>query len=422
MEAGPEGVQGARRTAGPSAPDRGEGVSAPGPELFERLYGGPPAFRVRAPGRVNLIGEHTDYNGLPVLPMAIQRRITLLARPTRGPRVRIASRQAGYEPRAFELAEEIEPFAPGDWGNYPKAAGRALARELGELAGFDGVVDSDLPVASGLSSSSALVVACALALLRANDRDLEPLRLAALMAAGERYVGLRGGGMDQAVCLAGREDAALRIDFEPLEVNLCPVPDGWRFIVADSLVEAPKSAGARETYNRRTEECREALAQAARHLDVAAPSYRILMRRFSVEELLQVAESDLDEVLSKRFRHVVTEGARVEAAQRALREADPERFGRLMGASHRSLREDYEVSTAELDALVEIAHAAGAAGARLTGAGMGGCALALTTADRVRGVLTALVDRFYTERPLDGELEDHLFVAHPSAGASVQEL
>ena len=387
---------------------------------FAAHYGSPaPSYVVRAPGRVNLIGEHTDYNGLPVLPMAIQRGITMLLRPNPDSTVRIASLQSKFEPRVFGLGTDIEPYGCGDWGDYPKAAGQALVRECGGLRGFDGVLSSNLPVASGLSSSSALVVACAVALVRVNGLELDRIHLAELMAAGERYVGLAGGGMDQAISLGGRAGAAVRIDFDPLVLTPCPVPPDWRFVVAYSLTPAPKSGGAKETYNRRTRECRAALGRMAKGLGrpEAAHSYRTLLEAIPAAELLAAAPPLLDEVHFKRFRHVVTEGARVDAAQSALAAADLERFGRLMHESHASLRDDYEVSSAELDALVEISETAGAAGARLTGAGMGGCAIALSTADGVDRVLNALAEDYYSQGSYEGELEDHLFVACPSAGA-----
>jgi galactokinase len=393
-------------------------------EAFAELYGSPPSHVVRAPGRVNLIGEHTDYNGLPVLPMAIQRRITMLIRPNTDSRVRVASLQRLLEPRTFELGAEIPPYDWGDWGNYPKAAGQALVREHGDLRGWDALLSSDLPVASGLSSSSALVIACALALVHVNGVELDRVRLAELMAAGERYVGLQGGGMDQAISLGGLAGHAARIEFDPLVLTPCKVPDDWRFVVAYSLKQAPKSCSAKETYNRRTRECREALdlVAAALELGDAPESYRRLMQAAAVDELLDVASRALRPTLLKRFRHVVTEGARLDAAQVALAGADRERFGQLMHESHVSLRDDYEVSSAGLDELVQISETAGAAGARLTGAGMGGCAIALSDEAGVDAVLAALAERYYRARTYQGGLDDHLFVALPSAGAFVEDL
>ncbi len=410
-------------------------------EAFTEEFGAPATILVRAPGRVNLIGEHIDYCGLPVLPMAIEREIRVALRPRDDARIRIASASAGFAPRVFEMEPEIAPSPAGDWVNYVKAAAQALVGEDGPLGsggprrGLDGLVHSDLPVAAGLSSSSALVVACALAILMANGCDVDaadgPIgrrELADLLAEGERYVGLRGGGMDQAICLGAREGHAARIEFDPLGWAEIAVPEDWRFIVADSLVRAEKSGAAREVYNRRTEECRAALAQLADLVDPASRSasggvtYRALLSGVPAVRLLEEAAGRLDSTLAARFRHVIGESVRVEAAVRALGSADLEAFGRLLQASHRSLRDDYEVSTAELDELVEIASESGAAGARLTGAGLGGCAIAVCDRDREPGVLAALEDRYYAARTVEPPLADQLFVARPSAAASVTRL
>ncbi len=379
---------------------------------FERRFGAAPSRTVVAPGRVNLIGEHTDYNGLPVLPMALQRGIRLVFRPRSDSLVRIVSPEFGE--RSFEFAHEIEPFEPGDWGNYVKAAARGVARGWRVRTGIDAWVESDLPVASGLSSSSALVIACALALLDAAGVEADTLELADAMAAAERYVGLQGGGMDQTVILGARAGHACRIDFDPLRLRHLPIPDAFRFVVADTLVRAEKSARARDAYNQRVRECREAVALVSAAVD-SALAYRALVNGRSSGELLDAAAPILSDVLLRRFRHVVTEYERVEEAESALVGNDPETFGRLMDASHASLRDDYEVSSPELDEVVGIMKDAGAAGARLTGAGFGGCAVALCAPGRVADVIEALADRYYVPRGA----EVRAFEALPSVGASV---
>ena len=241
-------------------------------------------WRAVAPGRVNLIGEHTDYNGLPVLPIAIDRAVRIDFRVTGEAMVELRSPVARFAPLTFQLKRPIEAADQGDWSNYVRAAARGLLEYGVELRrGIEGTVSGDVPIASGLSSSSALVVASALALLKANgvgvgggevsgggavaapgwraapaiagepeevsgDRvepSISRLKLAALMARAERFVGLEGGGMDQAACLHGLEGHALRIEFEPLRVTPVAVPAGWRWVVASSMVRAEKSAGAR---------------------------------------------------------------------------------------------------------------------------------------------------------------------------------
>ena len=367
----------------------------------------------RAPGRVNLIGEHTDYNGLPVLPMALDREILLRFKTRADRRVILSNADPRFPALDFELGESIPPEQGGAWGNYVRAAAQALRREVGPLQGIEGEVSSTLPVASGLSSSSAMVVATAIALLDANGLSLPREHLADLLARGERYVGLQGGGMDQAISLGGVAGSALRIDFRPaLRLTPVPIPDHWRILVAPSLVEARKSAGARDAYNARVRECREAMTRGAGR---EAQDYYDLLSHTSVADALAKARPHLDDLLFRRFRHVVTEGARVDAAVEAMRSSDLSGFGALLRASHASLRDDYEVSSKELDELVTIAESAGAAGARLTGAGFGGSIVAVASAESANAVLAALDREYYAPRGV----ETAGFIALPSAGASI---
>jgi len=389
---------------------------------FRDTFATEPAFLVQAPGRVNLIGEHVDYCGLPVLPIAIDRRVTIFGAPRRDDTVRLVT-AGGYPPREFRLASGIPPYAPGDWGNYAKAAAAALFTQVGALRGFNGLVTSDLPAAAGLSSSAALVVAVALALMHVNDLDIDRQDLADILAEGEHYVGTRGGGMDQAVCLLGQHGAACRIEFAPLRVTAVPVPSDWRFIVADSLEPAEKSGAARETYNRRTQEVNDALIAVAEALGVPDASWRELIEGYPTRELLRTAGRVLDGTLLPRFRHVVMEADRVVEAERALLNADLLAFGGLLEDSHASLKDNYEVSTPRLDRLASLAVTHGAAGARLTGAGLGGCIMAACDVGRAPGILAALEKEFYGR--LDGRLgspEARLFAAEPSGGAVVRAL
>ena len=222
----------------------------------------PASWRAIAPGRVNLIGEHTDYNGLPVFPIAIDRDVRIEFTVTDNPVVRLDSPLARFDPFTFQLKRPIEAARQGDWSNYVRAAARGLLEHGVPLErGIEGTVYGDVPIASGLSSSSALVVASALALLKANGMAvggegvarpavaapaLSRLELAALMARAERFVGLEGGGMDQAACLHGVAGHALRIEFEPLRVTPVAVPEGWRVgggVVAGPRREVGRGAG-----------------------------------------------------------------------------------------------------------------------------------------------------------------------------------
>ena len=433
-----------------------------------------------APGRVNLIGEHTDYNGLPVLPIAIDREVRIDFRVVGEPMVRLDSPVARFAPFAFQLQRPIVAAEQGDWSNYVRAAARGLMEPgpaKGPMApgaahgledgpgprrgwrrarGIEGTVTGNVPIAAGLSSSSALVVASALALLKANGVEVAAggmaaagvaeeeagqaagrtgmprLELAALMARAERFVGLEGGGMDQAACLHGEAGHALRIEFEPLRVTKVAVPEGWRWVVGSSLVPAEKSGDAREAYNERAGQCREALgalgALGALPKDTGmsgrapsgSPTYAELVARVEIARLIEDAGRVLSPVLLRRFRHVVTEGRRVAMAETAMRGGDIARFGELMVASHESLRSDYEVSTPELDEMVAVALEAGAAGARLTGAGFGGCAVALCDERTVRPVMDALAARFFVPRLGRPPTRDEMFAARPSGGARVQ--
>jgi galactokinase len=374
---------------------------------------------------VNLIGEHIDYAGLPVFPMALQREVRMAFRPRDDGLVLAATTDPSHSPCRFGVGPRIEPYDDGDWGNYLKAAVQGMAFAYGLDRGFDALIDSTVPVAAGLSSSSALVIATALALAACGEREVDPIELAGLMAAAEQYVGTRGGGMDQAICAGARAGSAARVDFDPLRIEPVPVPGSWRFVVAHSLVQAHKSGGARQAYNRRRSETEEALARVVGELGLPAAeirSYRDLLERIPGPAALATATDTLEGDLLRRFRHVVTEGARVTRAEIAMRSAALDGFGMLMNGSHWSLADDFEVSIPELDDLVRLAREGGAVGARLTGAGMGGCIVALCADANAESVMANLARRYYAPRHRGDVAPELLFVAVPSAGASVERL
>lgn len=380
-----------------------------------------PDFTVSVPGRVNLIGEHIDYAGLSVLPMAVQRRTTLWVSVRADDLVRVVNEDPRYERIEFVASTGIPPFPTGHWGNYVKAAVQHLARRYGVVKGFDALVTSDLPPAMGLSSSSALVVGVGLSALTAASVTVPGLELAHELAEAERYVGTRGGGMDQAICLVARAGHASRIDFGPLADAPSPVPAEWRFVIASSLASAEKSGRVQQEYNARRGDVEHAVSTVGSAVGMAGSPLKDLLRHLAAEDLLAHGERLLDGTARPRFRHVVRESARVHAAERALGTSDPETFGQLMLASHASLRDDFEVSTDELDAIVRIASDAGAFGARLTGAGFGGCAVILASAATERHVCEALSAEFYRSRGIT-DTSARLFVAEPSAGATVNVL
>ena len=353
---------------------------------------------VSVPGRVNLIGEHIDYHHLPVLPMAIQRQISVTFQSHASSVVQATS--PGYPDRRFDLTDET-PFGPGDWGNYLKAAVVLLRRRWKLDNGVIAHISSNLSPAAGLSSSSALISGFALALLHANGLTPTLDEMMALLPEGEQYVGTRGGAMDHAAVLASRAGAALLVGFSPFKFEPIPIPPGWSFLVAHSLVVAEKSGTLRAEYNQR----RVAGTAASKKLGL---SY---FGRTDGEPLDHLLPNERDAYL-----HVTSETRRVEDAVKALRGDRIEQFGALLNASHRSLRDNLKVSHPSLDALVESALAAGALGARLTGAGFGGCAIALCrTAERTT-LRSRLIDSFYAGRA--GFVpEEHLLFAEPSAGA-----
>jgi galactokinase len=389
-------------------------------DAFRACFGARPDARINVPGRVNLIGDHIDYCGLPVLPAAIQRRVTLHVRTRTDARIRIRSTSTGE--REFGIESPLPPFPPGDWGNYPKAAIAELIGDVAAHRGFDALLESDLPQSAGLSSSSAIVVASALAFLHANRIDIDRTTLATRLARAERFVGTEGGGMDQAILLLAHDRSASLIEFDPLRATPIAVPDQWAFIVAHSLVDARKSAAAREAYNARPREAEAARTAVASHLDAADATYSQLLRAFDEAALLDAAASIADNTLTRRFTHVITEARRVEEAAHAIRNGDAVGFGRLMNESHESLRTNCEVSTPQLDNLAKACIDAGALGARLTGAGFGGCIVALATAETKDEVLENLRGSYYDDMRRTGtELHDVLFPAIPARGASIHQ-
>lgn len=388
---------------------------------FSVRFGTAPTGVAIAPGRVNLIGDHTDYNGLPVLPMAFDRGLRIAFRSDPQAVVTLDNLNQRFPPTSFPLAAPIPMGPAGHWGNYPRAVATALLEQGQITRGICGLVDSDLPPASGLSSSSTLVVATALALLEASGTACDPGTLAQWLAVGERLVGTEGGGMDQAVILGGQAGHAIRIDFTPgLSVRPVRIPPSWRIVVASSLVEAAKAGQARQAYNTRVLECREALLGVGEH---EAGGFGRLMQNPEPDRVLARAEAVLSATLFRRFRHVLTEGQRVEQATVALEADDYTGMGCLLDASHGSLRDDYQVSCPELDELVTVAREAGAVGARLTGAGFGGCIVALADEDSVGQVMDRIWERYYLPRRLPLANRDALlFTAVPSDGARIATL
>jgi len=382
---------------------------------FRQIFGGGGEIHVLAvPGRVNLIGEHVDYHGLPVLPIAIERRVRLAWRRREDRIIRAVSSEP-YGPREFAWTADLEPVAAGDWQNYLRAAARTVSGKWSIGVGIDAVVRSDLPAAAGLSSSTALLVAFTLALLRANGHAPSFEELMEVLPEGEQFVGTRGGGMDHAAVLASRAGCASLIHFDPVSLRPIPIPADWGFLVAHSLVTAEKSGAVKEQYNSR----RRAGTAALGRLGFA--SYREAIEGRTFEQLSKLAAERLDSESERNaFLHVSGEALRVRAAVSAMERGDASEFGMLLRQSHQSLRDLLQVSCPALDQLAEAAVESGAGGARLTGAGFGGCVVVFCEKRHRAEVRRRLIDRYYAERP-DFEEDRHLLDADPGPGVLYQE-
>jgi galactokinase len=332
---------------------------------FEELFGTRPAVRTDAPGRVNLIGEHTDYNGGFVLPVAIPQRTRVEAAARHGSIVRLWSAQfADQAPYTFALGDEERS---GGWVDYVKGITRVL--DGTGISGFDARIESDVPVGSGLSSSAALEVATGRALRQLFGLGLDDVALARVGQRAENdFVGAPVGIMDQMACSLADTSAALFLDTRSLAYERVPLPDGAGLIVIDSGIAHDHAAG---NYRVRRAECDE----AARLLGVTA-----------LRDVTAVTDLErLPPPLDRRARHVVTENARVLQTVAALRAGDLARVGDLFGQSHASMRDDFAVSIPAIDVLVRIASAVqGVYGARLTGGGFGGAIVALADASAAR--------------------------------------
>lgn len=363
--------------------------------LFRQAFGGAPIVVVRAPGRVNLIGEHTDYNDGFVFPAALDRAIWVGVRGRADQEVRFYSDL--YSDRVAFPAAHPQKAPESPWADYPKG----VVSELGKLglqtACFEAVVWGDVPMGAGLSSSAAFEVAVAFALVRLNGFDLKALDMIKLCQRAEnRFVGVNCGIMDQFIAALGRRGHALFLDCRSLEYEQVPLStDAVSVVICNSGVERGL---VDSEYNRRRRECEEGVRLFAQHL----PNVKAL-RDVSVEAF-ETQGHLLAEDVRKRCRHVITENLRVQQAVDHLKRGDIPGFGRLMDDSHISMKNDYEISCDALDLLVELAHQCpGTLGARLTGAGFGGCTVNLVEKEHVPDFLATVREGY--RRRMDKDLE-----------------
>jgi galactokinase len=372
---------------------------------FAERFGAGPAPRVAvAPGRVNLIGEHTDYNDGYVLPMAIARAAVVVFRP-RADRILRGHAVAFDETRERALDALAAPGGH-DWLSYVAGVAWAFAAEGLAVPGLDVVVDGDVPLGAGLSSSAALEMATARALCAAGEIAWEPVRMARLgQRAENQFVGMNCGIMDQFASAVSEEGTALLLDCRSLETRAVPVPEDAAVVVMDT---GARRALAGSAYNDRRAACERVVA----HLRALDPSVRAL--RDVTPALLERGRAGLDPIDYRRAGHVVPESRRPVEMAKAFETGDLAAAGRLMNDSHFSLRDLYEVSCEELDLITEIARRQTACfGARMTGAGFGGCAVALVRADSVGPFCEAVLGT-YTGRI---DLPAALYPCRPMAGA-----
>ncbi len=374
-------------------------------EALRARFGRPAAYLVAAPGRVNLIGEHTDYNDGYVLPMAIERYTVLAADRAAQPRVRLYSANLD-EDAAFPIDEPDVLDSP-KWSNYVRGVVRCCQRRGMRPGGFDAVILSSVPLGGGLSSSAALEVAAATLIELLTGQVLDPLEKARLCQQAEHeFAGVPCGVMDQFTSVMAQPDHLLLLDCRSLQTNVVPLADPEvTALIIDSKVKHELNQGE---YARRRAECEA----AARALDVES------LRDLTAGRL-ELARSSLDPVLYRRARHVVTESERTLAAADAMGRGDWNTLGSLLYASHQSLRDDYEVSCAELDLLVDLARSLGDGrgliGARMTGGGFGGCTVSLVRTEAIDAVADAIGQAYFRET----KFKASWFATRPAGGAHV---
>jgi galactokinase len=370
---------------------------------FEEVFNTTPDGSWRAPGRVNLIGEHTDYNDGLVLPIALPNRILVTASKRDDGRIAVAS--TGHDGVIEFAIDELAPGSVGDWAAYPAGAAWVLRESGYPIGGANLLVDSDLPSGAGLSSSAALLCATSVALLELRDIEVDPAEVARLAQKAEnQYVGAPVGLMDQMASMCCTAGHALYFDIRAMstdQIPFDPAADGLALLVVD--VKAPHRHVDGE-YAARRKSCE----QAAAELGVPA------LRSIGYDDLDEALNRLQDDVVRRRVRHVVTEIRRVEEAVELMRAGRLREVGALFTASHASMRDDFEITVPELDVAVDSALEAGALGARMTGGGFGGCIIALTEADAADAVLSA-IEKAFAEQ---GFRAPSSLSADPSGGAS----
>ena len=380
--------------------------------IFRTKFGYTPAYIVRAPGRVNLLGEHVDYNDGFVLPAAIDRATYIAFSPTDTPHSTLVA--ADFNQQTSFSAESVSTktqanFSPlPDWGLYPAGIMWSLLEEKLPVTSMNAVFASDVPRGSGLSSSASVEMAFMLAWQTLGDWSLPAMQRALLgQKAESRYVGVNCGVMDQFASACGVENKLLLLDCRSLEWKTIPLPEHVAIVIADTTIRRKLTSGE---YNKRHDACEEAVRLLKQNL----PDIRSL-RDVCVEDFNRLADK-LPGEIEKRARHVVEEIERMNQVEVLLGAGNVQSFGKLMNECHVSLRDQYEVSCPELDAMVRIAQSIeGCYGARLTGAGFGGCTVNLVASENAKAFAQVLAAGYEAETGLHPEV----YITRASNGAEV---
>ncbi|MGA9510317.1 MAG: galactokinase [Candidatus Sulfotelmatobacter sp.] len=370
---------------------------------FEKRFGTPCTI-FRAPGRVNLIGEHTDYNDGYVMPAAIAFDTFVACAETNSGDISIQSLQ---DPQAATFpVHESNPQPAHNWTDYVRGVLIQLEHDGLSIPGANLLVDGQVPIGAGLSSSAALEVATALALLSFSNHSTGSAAIAKFCQRAENeFVGSRCGIMDQFASLHGRDGSALLLDCRSLDTRSLPLPGNVSLVICNTMV---KHSIAHGEYNVRRAECEECVRYFAQHRKTVKA-----LRDVTEDDLCQFA-SGLSDVLLRRCRHVVTENARVLAAAAALESGNLKRLGQLMYESHRSLKDDFEVSCTELDIMVELARELpGVHGARMTGGGFGGCTINFVERSEALPFSERIVEAYQHATQIRAEI----YITHAAPGA-----
>ena len=377
-------------------------------QQFVKAYGRPPRWIVAAPGRVNVIGEHTDYNDGYVLPMAIEHYAVMAAdRSTDGKNIfQIRDANAGVEPVLVDLSVPVQTGEP-KWGNYPRGVIAGCLAHGMNPGGLDVLLHSTVPLGGGLSSSAALEVATATLIETVTGKKIDPVEKALLCQKAENdFAGVPCGIMDQFISVMGRANHLMLLDCRSRKTELVPMSDASvSLLIVNTNVRHELTGGG---YGQRRLQCE----QAAKILGIPA-------LRDATPEMLERAKGQMDEMVFRRARHVIGEIERTVQAAEGVRASNWPGVGQLMYASHVSLRDDYEVSCKELDVVVEIAKGIGEKGGiygcRMTGGGFGGCAVALVKTELVEAISKQIAADYKKKT----KIEATLFVSRPAAGATV---